>query len=155
MTDRSLRHTVRALLLGSAMLLGGLASASSLVSAIDSLSTSLGSASDSIQSSSQSSTGGRRVAAGDYRIIEVAQLPSQADGAQFARLQLQGSEGQTFYLRLPLATLQQAALAAGTGVSASERPYGLAFSRQGEAAPFYLVLDDDWYQELRSRPVRL
>lgn len=119
-------------------------------------SASSGSASDSIQGSSKSSTAPAKVAAGDYRIEQVNPAP---DRPGMVRVALQpvandGADG-AFVLVLPQLTFDQQGLARGDKVSASERPYGLEFSRADTRTAFFLVLADDWKRELDPRPVKL
>jgi hypothetical protein len=40
-------------------------------------------------------------------------------------------------------------------VSARNRDYGVEFARADNRQPFFLVLEDAWYQELASNPVTL
>ena len=110
----------------------------------------MSSVSDSLQSLSQSSTGKQRVAAGDYQIIEIARAEGRP---QHQRLHLQSAQGGEALLTLPEQTVAQTALQVGQTVRAENRAYGLAFSRDGR--PFFLVLDDDWYRELKSRALPL
>ena len=112
--------------------------------------------SNSIQGSSESSSAHRRVAQGQYTIVAVAEVPQQPDTL---RLHLQAQAPlapQEFDLLVPRQTVARAGLALGDAVQAQHRPYGLAFATVKPAAkaePFFLVLEDDWYRELESRPV--
>jgi hypothetical protein len=76
------------------------------------------------------------------------------------RLQPQAADataaGRAFDLVLPRQAAELGQLAVGQTIAAEHRPYGLAFAAvagTGRANPFFLVLDDDWYRELQSRPV--
>lgn len=116
-------------------------------------SASSGSVSDSLSGSSDSSKSDRKVADGDYRIIEIAQTP---DRAGRTRLTLQADDPQQrIVLDMPQATFEQQRLAAGDKMYALNRVYGLEFGRGDTRQPFYLVLADEWYGELASRPVTL
>jgi hypothetical protein len=116
-------------------------------------SASSGSVSASLRGSSNSSTGGDKTADADYRIIEVAAAPERAG---FARLTMQADDPQQrIVLDLPQAVVQQQRLAPGGLVHAQHRVYGLEFARGDTREAFYLVLADDWYDELAARPVRL
>lgn len=134
--------------------LPALASSSASSVSLEGSSASIGSLSTSLEGSSNSSSGERRTAAGDYRITELAsaeQRPGQL------RLTLQavpgsGAEGE-LQLWLPLATVQQHELAAGTVVSVAERPYGLQFALAQR--PFFLAVQDEWLREMRTTPVAL
>jgi hypothetical protein len=129
-------------------------SASSAVS--DSVSTSVGSISKSIQKSSNSSSKGNDVAEGDYRIVELAQLDERPGTVQL-RLQAVAdpSEAGGFTLTLPREAVDEGRLAEGRIVTARQRPYGLEFSSGSTQQAFFLVLRDEWYQELQTHVVRL
>jgi hypothetical protein len=141
-------------------------SASSAVS--DSLSTSVGSISTSFNASSDASSPGRPLKTGAYRITDI-QLA--AGRAGYARLTLQeqaagGSEAPDApaaaeqHLFLPLATVAAAALQAGQVIQARARPYGLELAKvaadaAAPATPFFLIVSDERYRELQTRPVSL
>lgn len=128
-------------------------------SASDAGSASLGSVSDSITASSNSSSGETPVAAGAYRVMEVAALAEQP-GRLRVRLQAtaQPDGGNEFWLALPAQALARRPLVPGDIVTASTRPYGLEFARaegtRGQEA-FFLVLADDWRKELDPRALQL
>jgi hypothetical protein len=139
-------------------------SASSAVS--DSLTTSVGSVSNSFGRSSDSSKGGdKTAAAGDYKIVAVtAAIPASSpdlDRTDTLRLTLQAvtkTDAQAddeFYLYVPRATLVQAQLAAGQLVTATPRPYGTEFSHSSSKQAFFLVLQDEWFRDLRTQAVTL
>nr|WP_326532475.1 hypothetical protein [Rhodoferax sp.] len=125
--------------------------------------TSLGSSSASIGKSSDSSNSSSKdkVAQGQYTVTEVAELADQPTMLR-VRLQPQAADtdttamARTFDLVLPRQAAEQVQLAVGQTIAAEHRPYGLAFAavaESGKENPFFLVLDDDWYRELQSRPV--
>jgi hypothetical protein len=129
-------------------------SASSAVS--DSVSTSVGSSSTSVQKSSNSSSKDDKVAAGDYRIVDVTEA---ADQPGKLRLRLQaladaGAEGE-FFLYLPRETQARQQLDPGQIVAVRQRPYGLEFARAETRQAFFLALTDDWYRELQTQVVEL
>jgi hypothetical protein len=134
-------------------------SASSAVS--DSLTTSVGSVSNSLGRSSDSSKGGEKTAAvGDYKIVEVTAAKRPAmDGADTVRLTLHAvaatAPDDELFLYVPRATLNQAQLAAGQVVTATPRPYGTEFSLATTGQAFFLVLQDEWYRDLRTQAVTL
>ena len=121
-------------------------------------SASSASLSDSVQGSSQSSTGNDRVAEGDYRVIEIADV---ADRPQHQRLRLEAlrREGDAapawFTLDLPRGTVEAQALVTGHLVAARHRPYGLEFAHAHTRQAFFLALADDWQRELAPRPIGL
>ncbi|MCV2420318.1 hypothetical protein [Paucibacter sp. DJ2R-2] len=157
----SARATAAALLALGSVALTAPASAGGLSasSASESVGTSIGSLSTSVQKSSESSSGDKKVAAGDYKIIEVAEAPGRPGQM---RLSLQakdatadGQSAEQFFLFLPQTTLAAAGLENGQWVSARPTSYGLEFSRQATQQAFFLVLDDAFYRELPSRAVTL
>jgi hypothetical protein len=115
-------------------------------------SASLGSLSDSVQGSSNSSK--KAVAEGDYRVIEVADVPERPD---LLRLTMQPANGQdedaVVYLRVPREALEQRALVPGDIVTATTRPYGVAFARGDTHEAFFLALADGWRREIDPRPI--
>jgi hypothetical protein len=163
---RSLSHfvSIACLVLAGGCAVGAHAASSASSEVSGSVSTSVGSLSDSVRKSSDSSSKGKDVAAGDYRLIEVA---AADDRPGLLRLKLQalaGSEGAQgaqgagdFDLLLPQEAVQRAQLVAGAQISARQRPYGVEFSAGAGAdhKAFFLVMQDDWYRELNSRPVTL
>lgn len=132
------------------------ARAESFVSSASSAgSASSGSVSDSLSDSSNSSSGDqRKVADGHYRIIEIGITPDRADRTRLT-LQRAGDQPQRVVLDLPQTTFAQQNLAAGDALYAQNRVYGIEFGRADNRQPFYLVLADEWYGELASRPVTL
>jgi hypothetical protein len=129
-------------------------------------SASVGSLSDSLRSSSQSSAGPQQMADGEYRVIQVVQADGPAGPLQLTLQAVQppaaggsadpvaAAQGARWELRLPLAVVQREGLDAGYLLRAAQRPYGVAFAVAGQARPFFLVLTEDWQQELPARPVR-
>lgn len=127
-------------------------SASSLAS------QSVGSSSTSIEKSSDSSSGDKKVAQGQYQVIDIAAIAEQPG---MMRVHLQAASPgatQDVFLLIPRQAADRGQLVAGQIVEAQDRPYGLAFAAVENtvaAAPFFLVLDDQWHRELSSRPVVL
>jgi hypothetical protein len=117
-------------------------------------SASSGSVSNSMRGSSRSSTGGDdRTAAVDYRIVELAAAPGRPG---LVRITLQADDPQQqLVLDLPQAIAAQQRLGRGDAVQARKRVYGFEFARGDTQAAFYLVLDDDWYDDLAARPLSL
>jgi hypothetical protein len=157
-------HAVKALVVAPVLSLLCVAAAPALraesfaSSASSAGSASSGSLSDSVQGSSESSTGNNRVAEGEYRVIEVADV---ADRPQHQRLRLEAlrREGDAalawFTLDLPRQTVAAQGLGAGHVVAARHRPYGLEFAHARTRQPFFLALVDDWQRELAPRPIGL
>jgi hypothetical protein len=138
---------------GGALGLALNASADSFVSSASSAgSASSGSISDSLNGSSNSSKGdNRRVENGEYRIIQIAATPDRA-GRTRVTMQADNPQ-QRVVLDLPQATFDKQQLAVGDAMYAQNRVYGIEFGRGDTHQPFYLVLADEWYGELASRPV--
>jgi hypothetical protein len=122
----------------------------------ESSSTSVGSISTSFGKSSDSSSKGDKTAAGDYKVIDVAEAPARP-GTVRVRLQAvaDGSTEGEFFLYLPQPTAVQARLSAGQVITARARSYGLEFAMARTQKAFFLALDDDWYRELQTHVVRL
>lgn len=118
-------------------------------------SASSASISDSIGASSNSSNHDKRVAAGDYRVIEVAQAPARPDATRLVLRPLAGAPAQEFTLDLPSRALAARAIGAGAVVHVNERVYGYEFAYADTRQPFFLALQDDWYRELGSRQVTI
>ena len=114
-------------------------------SASDSASSTTSSASDSIGDSSRSSSGGTKVAAGEYRVLTVAQGPR----AGTLQARLRNDEGAEFSLTLPQAAALKGGLTPEVRVKVSEQGYGLAFARADNGETFFLALNDS--RELQSR----
>ena len=125
-------------------------------SASSAASDSIGSSSTSIERSSDSSSGKDKFAQGQYKVIAMAEM-AQRPNMMRVRLQALNQEHE-FFLILPRQAAERGHLAAGEIVEVEQRPYGLAFANvntPAESGPFFLVLDDDWHRELKSRPVVL
>ena len=135
------------------------AASSAASSVSDSVGTSVGSVSGSLKTSSGSSTKGDGVAAGDYKIIDVAAAPERPGMVRLhLQAQVQADAGvaqDDFFLYLPQRALDQSQLALGQQVTAKPRAYGVEFSNSQTQQAFYLVLADEWFRELDSKPVLL
>jgi hypothetical protein len=123
------------------------------------MSASVGSVSTSIEQSSKSSSGDNKTAEGPYRIIDVADAPAQPGGAPRVRLTLQPTEALPagtpgFVLVLPQTTYLGARLGTGDVVLATGRDYGLEFARADTREAFFLVVDDAWQRDLKTRALR-
>jgi len=117
-------------------------------------SASSASISDSIGGSSNSSSGDRRVAAGQYRVIDIAQAPAKA-GTTRMTLRAVAEAGREFYLDVPERALAGRRVNKGELVQVNERVYGYEFAYADSQRPFFLALQDDWYRELGSRQVTI
>lgn len=133
--------------------------ADSTSSASSAASTSAGSVSNSLGTSSNSSSRATGVAQGPYTVQEVADVAGRPDLLQL-RLQptvhTAAADAAPVWLRLPRVTAEREQLAVGHTVLAQHRPYGLAFAKptaQGQAQPFFLVLDDERHRELGNHAV--
>lgn len=134
------------------MLLATVVHADSFTSSASSAgSASSGSVSDSLSASSNSSSDNEKVANGDYRIMDVAEV---ADRPAVRRLTLAAQDGPyRFHLDLPAEILTQERLQRGDRVHVQQRVYGLEFAHSDSGEAFYLVLSDDWHDELAARPL--
>lgn len=141
-----------ALLMGTAALPAWAGSSASSASS-EGVSASVGSSSTSVEQSSQSSAGDGKVAAGDYRIIEMAAAETRPGQI---RLHLQAAAGSDeFFLYVPQATANEGHLSTGQLVTARARSYGLEFAHADTRQAFFLVLEDQWFQELQTQAVTL
>jgi len=118
-------------------------------------SASSGSISDSFGSSSKSSKDDKRVAAGQYRVIDVAQAPAKANTVRMTLRPAADTAGQVFFVDVPQRALAQRQVAQGELIQVNERVYGYEFAYADTQRPFFLALQDDWYRELGSRQVTL
>ena len=84
-------------------------------------------------------------------------MTALADQTDRVRLRMEAVAGTAeVQLLLPRAAVHRAQLAAGQRVSAEHRPYGVALATldaTDTTLPFFLILDDDWFRELQSRPL--
>ena len=124
-------------------------------------SASSGSISTSLNGSSNSSNRNDRIAGGAYRIDGVEQLAQVAGQPAMVRVAMQNdaADQQQFDRRLtldlPAAIFHQQRLGRGDLVDVQKRDYGFQFARNDTRTAFFLVLADDWHDELAARPVRL
>ena len=128
-------------------------------SAMSAGSESLGSSSTSIEKSSDSSSASKdKIAQGQYKVIAMAEIAERPNMIRVHLQALAPAQTREFFLTLPRQAAERGQLAAGEIVEVAQRPYGLAFATvdtTGNANPFFLVLEDDWHRELKSRPVVL
>jgi type IV secretory pathway TrbL component len=118
-------------------------------------SASSGSISDSIGGSSNSSNKDKRVAAGDYRVIDVAQAPGKANTTRMTLRAVVAGAAQEFTLDVPDRALAQRGVHTGELVQVNERVYGYEFAYADGKQPFFLALQDNWYRDLGSRQVTI
>jgi type IV secretory pathway TrbL component len=118
-------------------------------------SASSGSISDSIGGSSNSSNKDKRVAAGEYRVIDIAQAPNKANTTRLTLRAVAAGPAQEFTLDVPDRALAARGIGAGEIVQVKDRVYGFEFAHADTQQPFFLALQDDWYRELGSRQVTI
>lgn len=116
-------------------------------------SASSGSISDSLGSSSNSSKNDKKVAAGQYRVIDIAQAPGKADTLRVTLHAADAGRDDEFFLYVPNKALAAQPLVAGNLVDVRERTYGYEFAYADTQRSFFLALKDDWYRELRSNAI--
>jgi len=152
-------HLARHLLLAAALCTAALAPAhadSFASSASSAGSASSGSISTSLNGSSNSSNRNDRIANGAYRIDGVEPLAPVADRPAMVRLAMRAEQaGQPLTLDLPAAVFDRQHLGRGDLVDVQRRDYGFQFARNDTRTAFFLVLADDWHDELAARPVLL
>ncbi len=110
--------------------------------------------SDSVGSSSNSGDE-KRVAAGEYRVIDVAQAPAKPNATRMTLRATTPGAVREFHLDVPNRALAARPVAAGELVQVSERAYGYEFAHADTKHSFFLALQDDWYRELGSRKVTI
>jgi hypothetical protein len=158
------RRTPARLLVAGALAVVSVASvhaASSASSAsLEGSSASIGGSSTSIEQSSKSSAGDAKQAAGPYRIVAVAPAADRP-GLMRVALEPDGAAGaasstprEAIVLVVPVAAYEAGRLQAGERVVASARDYGLEFARADTNEAFFLVVDDAWQRDLRTRPLK-
>lgn len=132
------------------------AQAESLASSASSAaSDSVGSISTSFGKSSDSSSGEKKVADGNYRVIETAALPERPGQLRVTLRAAGEGRSEEVQLFLPQATAERNGVTAGATVTARTRPYGVEFSRTDTGNAFFLALADDWFNELAPNAVKL
>jgi hypothetical protein len=149
-------------ILARALCLAALSTACALPAHADSIASSASSAgsessnsiSNSIGASSNSSNHDKRVAAGEYRVIDIAQAPAKANTTRLT-LRAAGAGAQEFTLDVPDRALASRQVAKGELVHVDERVYGYEFAYADTRKPFFLALQDDWYRELGSHKVAI
>ncbi|MBQ5946240.1 hypothetical protein [Massilia sp. ST3] len=150
-----MRTTILSRILGSAAFAAALsvpAQADSFTSSASSAgSASSASISDSISGSSTSSSDDDKVAAGQYRVINVAQAPGKPGATRLTLRAVAGA--REFNLDVPDRALAQRRVNAGEVVEVKERVYGFEFAYADTQRPFFLALQDEWYRELQSHKV--
>jgi hypothetical protein len=148
----SSRLAFRMACVAAAVSVGNSAFADSFTSSASSAgSASSGSVSDSLHGSSKSSTGNDKTAEVDYRIIDVAPIPGRAG---IARVTMRASDpDDEIALDLPQVIVEKQRLALGDSVHSSKQVYGYEFARSDTRQAFFLVLADDWANDLAARPV--
>lgn len=162
-----LPHHLAALLLCACACAGSPTRADSLASSASSAgSAASGSVSDSLHGSSNSSADSsrdaRQVANGDYRILALVPTPERPGKlrltlrweAPLAQAEaLAPGEATSLMLDLPIEVVREQGLGTGGTVHAERRVYGIEFSRADNRHPFFLVLADDWHDDLTARRV--
>ncbi len=123
------------------------AGSASSASISDSISDSFGSSSNSGEE--------KRVAAGEYRVMNVAQAPTKADATRMTLRATAAGAAREFHLDVPNRALAARPVATGELVQVSERAYGYEFAHADTKRSFFLALQDDWYRELGSRKVTI
>ena len=140
----------------SALCLAPAAQADSFTSSASSAgSASSGSISDSIGGSSDSSKDDKKVAEGEYRVMDVATAPDRPDTLRFTLRATDPAAPREFVLFVPRQALAERPVATGDRVLTRARPYGFEFAHADTRQPFFLALTDEWQRDMASRVVRL
>jgi hypothetical protein len=146
-------NIISSVILASALLPAFASASTSVISLSDSVSGTVQSVSNSVSRSSNSSSNAVKVAEGDYRVVDVAMVEGQPDKMRLKLEAVAMANEPQLYLFVPRHDYDQARLNNGQIVTASKRPYGLAFSLAHVAQPFAVVLDQDWKNDLTTHVV--
>ena len=154
-----MRHLTKSLatlvLLACATPLTTLAASSAASSLSDSLTQSSGSVSDSLKGSSHSSSPDDKQVKGDYKVTDVAEVDGQPGFVELHLQPVAANAGIEVYVKVPRAAAETGHVAAGTTVTALQRPYGIEFATTQPRAAFFLVLADDVARDTKMAPVAL
>ena len=123
-------------------------------------SKSVGSLSDSLTGSSNSSSGEKKVAEGNYRVEQVAEVAGKPDHLRLhLRLQPQADATAeptvTVLLDLPRGAVERQVLGVDSVIALRQRAYGMEVAHQATQTAFFLLLADGWRNDLDSRVVTL
>lgn len=130
------------------------------MSAASAGSNSLRASSGAISTSSTSSTGEADVAAGQYRLTAMrtdrtkadAKADARADALATVRLTLTpivtDASGFEFDLQVPEQAMQQHQMKPGDTIHVARQPFGLEFAHGTSQQSFFLVLAEEWEQNL-------
>ncbi|HEY9022781.1 MAG TPA: hypothetical protein VIP05_00685 [Burkholderiaceae bacterium] len=153
---RHLRKSLATLvLLACAAPLTTQAASSAASSISDSLTQSSGSVSDSIKGSSHSSSPDDKQVKGDYKVTDVAEVDGQPGFVELHLQPVAANAGIEVYVKMPRAAAETGHVAAGTTVTALQRPYGVEFATTQPRAAFFLALADDVARDMKMVPVAL
>lgn len=157
MTSPLLARALCAAAFACAFTLPAHAASTAASSASSAGSASSGSVSDSIGASSNSSGGDDRVAAGQYRVIDIAQAPAKPGTTRMTLRAVANGMGaaREFTLDVPNRALAARGVQAGEIVQVNERVYGYEFAHADTRQAFFLALQDAWYRELGSQKVAI
>ncbi len=154
-----MRHLTKSLatlvLLACATPLTTLAASSAASSLSDSLTQSSGSVSDSLKGSSHSSSPDDKQVKGDYKVTDVAEVDGQPGFVELHLQPVAANAGIEVYVKVPRAAAETGHVAAGTTVTALQRPYGIEFATTQPRAAFFLALADDVVRDTKMAPVAL
>jgi hypothetical protein len=154
-----MRHLTKSLatlvLLACATPLTTFAASSAASSLSDSLTQSSGSVSDSLKGSSHSSSPDDKQVKGDYKVTDVAAVDGQPGFVELHLQPVAANAGIEVYVKVPRAAAETGHVAAGTTVTALQRPYGIEFATTQPRAAFFLALADDVVRDTKMAPVAL
>ena len=142
-------------LLACATPLASFAASSAASSISDSLTQSSGSVSDSLKGSSHSSSPDDKQVKGDYKVTDVAEVDGQPGFVELHLQPVAANAGIEVYVKVPRAAAETGHVAAGTAVTALQRPYGIEFATTQPRAAFFLALADDVVRDTTMAPVAL
>ncbi len=123
------------------------------MSAASAGSASLRGSSTAISGSSGSASDTDNVAAGRYRLTDIALAPGQGDKLALSLEPLTVNQTGVFQLTLPKTAIGNRRFARGDTIHVHRQAYGLAFTHQESDEPFFLVVKDAWELDLQTRVV--
>jgi hypothetical protein len=146
------------ILLSTVMLMLNVAvvQAGSLTNTIsNSISHSLATISNSSATSSTNAANDLGQIEGDFKITRIAVDEQGNDRMQIA-LQAPGADrDKDIYLYIAASDYKNTNLGVGQIVTAAQHPYGVAFTLQGERAPFTVILAEAWVKDLDTRQLAM
>lgn len=149
------KRLIASLVAAAAMIPASASFASSLISLSDSVSGTVTSLSDSVQRISNSSSKAVGMAEGDYKVTDIAAVDGHPEKMRLTLIAAGNDRDKDLYLYVPRDDFNRTHIARGQTVTATQRPYGVAFAEANTPQPFVVVLNDTWVKDLRTNVVSI